>query len=100
NAFVNRRALTEVARFNYLPSSDYALDPWDAAYEVITNCNLIINSEVERTAKVKQVVGQAYAVRALAHMIVLGLYGQQNVEGSDMGIPYVTAFLAEAETYP
>lgn len=100
NAFVNRRAMTEVALFNYLPSSGYSLGAWDAAYEAIAICNLIINSDVEQSAEVDQVKGQAYAIRALAHMILLELYGQQNVDGSDMGIPYVTKYLGDDQSFP
>src|SRR5699024_11776245 len=34
--------------------------------------------------------GQAYAVRAFSHLNLLMAFGQQYVDGSDLGIPYVT----------
>ncbi len=100
NAFGADRIWSDVGIYNYFPTSDIILGPWSSAYEVIANCNLIINSDVGGSAQIEQIKGQAYTLRALAHMILLELYGQQNVEGSDLGIPYVTTFLGEGEAFP
>lgn len=70
---------------------------WDAAYEVIANTNLIINSDVEGGDQIK---GEAYAARALAHMILLKQYGQLFVDGSDLGIPYITTFSEQDKFFP
>ncbi|HEX6982917.1 MAG TPA: RagB/SusD family nutrient uptake outer membrane protein [Balneolaceae bacterium] len=76
-----------------------SLGIWDAAYEVISNTNIIINSDVEGEG-VGQIKGQAYAVRALSHMMLLKMYGQQSVDGSDLGIPYVTTFGERENFFP
>src|SRR5699024_4155727 len=76
--------------FQIFPTGSIGI--WDAAYEVASNANIVINSDVEpqdstEVAALNQVKGEAYAVRALSHMIVLKMYGQQFVDGSDLGIP-------------
>lgn len=76
-----------------------ALGMWDDAYEIIRNCNIVIHSNV--TGKgVDQVKGEAYAMRAFAHMILLKMYGQEFVDGSNLGVPYVTTFDKEENFYP
>src|SRR5699024_5853641 len=66
---------------------------WDEAYETIANTNLIINSkDVPEGPEANYVKGQAYALRALAHMDLLITYGQAYVDGSDKGIPYITTY--------
>src|SRR5690606_23813234 len=45
--------------------------------------------------------GQAYALRAFAHMQLLMLFGQRYVTGGDpsLGVPYVTTY-SEGNLYP
>lgn len=76
-----------------------SLGIWDAAYEVIASANVVINSEVEGEG-VDQIKGEAYAVRALAHMILLKMYGQQFVDGSNLGVSYVTSFGEKENFFP
>src|SRR5699024_9363247 len=63
------------------------------------NANLVINSEVQGEG-VDQIKGEAYAVRALAHMMLLKIFGQEFVDGSDLGIPYVTTFAEQDKFNP
>ncbi len=109
NAFSNGSSgrFEDFAVFQYTVGSEYAEDTWEAAYEVIANCNVILNSQIvtddtsdEERFQVEQVKGQAYALRAYTHMMLLLLYGQQFVEGSNLGIPYVTTFGDETKFTP
>lgn len=70
---------------------------WESGYETIANLNLAINSDINGegtppSKEVKYIKGKAYALRAFVHMTLLQIFGQQYVNGSDMGIPYVTTF--------
>lgn len=75
----------------------YATNTWTQIYRVIASANIIIGkegSELEGdVGEINQVIGQAYAIRALAHFDLLKLYGQQNVTGEGTrGIPYITEY--------
>lgn len=85
------------SQFQIFPNGSLGI--WDSAYEVISNTNIVINSDITAEGA-DQVKGEAYATRALAHMIVLKMYGQQFVDGSDMGIPYITTFGVEEKFFP
>ncbi|WP_017731398.1 RagB/SusD family nutrient uptake outer membrane protein [Nafulsella turpanensis] len=84
------------AQFFLTPNDAYVRDTWTQIYEVIANANIVINAELEtdEEAAVNHVKGQAYAIRALATMDLLRLYGQQFAGGS-LGIPVVTEFRGE-----
>lgn len=75
----------------------YARNTWAQIYRVIANANIIIAQDPasltgDATA-INNVIGQAYAIRALAHFDLLKLYGEQHVTGgNDMGIPYVMQY--------
>ena len=78
----------------------YATNTWTQIYRVIASANIIIGKEgVELegdVGEINQVIGQAYAIRALAHFDLLKLYGEQNVSGEGTrGIPYVTVYKGE-----
>ncbi len=75
----------------------HATDTWTAIYRVIASANIIIGKENATIsgdeAQKKQIIGQAYAIRALAHFDLLKLYGQQHVTGgNNVGIPYVMEY--------
>lgn len=75
----------------------YAHDTWLQMYRVIANANLIIEQDPSQisgdAATIKQIMGQAYAIRALVHFDLLKLYGEENVTGgNNMGVPYVTTY--------
>lgn len=100
NAFSNGNSGRFDQPYQMIPSGADAMDGdpiWQAAYEVIANTNLVINSDIEGASQVK---GEAYATRALAHLIILKWYGQAHVDGSDMGIPYVTTFGDRENFFP
>ncbi len=78
----------------------YATDTWTQIYRVIASANIIIGKEGAElegdVGEINQVIGQAYAIRALAHFDLLKLYGQQNVSGEGTrGIPYITEYKGE-----
>jgi hypothetical protein len=78
----------------------YPTDTWTSMYEVIASCNILIGldpSAIEGDlAEIKHYIGQAYALRALAHFDLLKLFGQQHVTGGgDVGIPYIEKYKGE-----
>lgn len=92
----------EVAGFLYGTTSREASETWFRIYETIGRANFIINKGIEGIEgdkmQLKHYLGEAYAIRALAHFDLLRLFGQQYVEGKTspamnaMGIPYVKFF--------
>jgi hypothetical protein len=78
----------------------YPRDTWTSIYEVIASCNILIGldpSAIEGDlAEINHYIGQAYALRALAHFDLLKLFGQQHVTGGgDVGIPYIEEYKGE-----
>lgn len=88
--------------FSVLPTDAYPNDVWNTFYQVIADANLVINSNIETNAQINHIKGQAYAMRAFAHMNLLLAFGQQYVSGGnpDFGVPYVTVYNDESEFYP
>lgn len=74
---------------------------WNSLYAIIANANVAINADIESSPEVDHIKGQAYALRAFAHMQLLMLFGQQYVSGGDpsLGIPYITTY-SEGNLYP
>jgi len=75
----------------------YATDTWSQMYSVIASANIIIGKEGESIEgdadEINQIIGQAYAIRALVHFDILKLFGQQHVTGNTtQGIPYITEY--------
>ena len=76
----------------------YAEDAWTQMYKAIAAANFLIqfenNTSLEGDSKEQaQIIGQAYALRALVHFDLLTLFGQQHVtSGGNKGIPYVTKY--------
>lgn len=86
----------------FLNATDaYPSDTWLQIYRVIANANIVINTEVENndSEEVQHLKGEAYAIRALAHMDLLRLYGEQ-YSGGTLGIPYITTYNDETNLYP
>lgn len=79
----------------------HTTDTWTQIYAVIASANIVIGKEavsLSGDADMKnQIIGQAYALRALAHFDLLKLYGQQHVTGGDItvGIPYIKIYKGE-----
>ena len=85
----------------FLNATDaYPSDTWLQIYRVIANANIVINTEVtdNESEEVQHLKGEAYAIRALAHMDLLRLYGEQ-YSGGTLGVPYVTVY-NDGELYP
>ena len=105
NAYSNANSGRFVTQDNvdYTVNSGYPTGVWDSFYEVIaaTNFTLKASKNLDPSSEVDHIKGQAYAIRALAHMNLLLSFGQQYVSGGDKskGVPYVTAY-AEGNTYP
>jgi hypothetical protein len=82
--------------------------PWSTIYGVIAMCNIVIqadhaNLEGDQNA-ISHTVGQAYALRALAHFDLLKDYGQHFISGqggsSSLGVPYVKTYRDPANLSP
>jgi len=74
--------------------------PWSTIYGVIAITNIVIGADTasltgSQTA-ISHTVGQAHALRALAHFDLLRMYGQHFITGqgggSALGVPYVKTY--------
>mgnify|MGYP001107752692 CR=1 FL=1 len=87
NAFANGNSgrFTNISAMSMVVTDTYATGTWTDIYEVIASCNILIGldpSQIEGDlAEISHFIGQAYAIRALAHFDLLKLYGQQHVTG-------------------
>src|SRR5699024_7914986 len=99
NAFSNGssgRFDDDTDALNYTVNSGYAQGVFQQFYQAITGANLAIHAELDTSDAAYSASvedhwkGQAYAVRAFSHLNLLMAFGQQYVDGSDLGIPYVT----------
>ena len=97
NASVNRGK--EWAEYNGAPTinQNEHREFWAEIYELINMTNLMINAEFEPPAAVQEdydnYIGQAYALRALAHFDLVRLFAQTYTFTSDAShIPIVTEF--------
>jgi len=99
NAYSDNRTnrLGSVSAFTINSSARYAAETWEQIYLVISETNRALEAEVEDSAEVKKLKGQAYVLRALAHFDLMRIYGQQYVDNSGLaglGIPYITKYAA------
>ena len=96
---------------NYASSMDYSSNgygPWGTIYGVIAICNIVIQADhasLEGSqADINQTVGEAHALRALAHFDLLREYGQHFITGqggkSSLGVPYVKTYRDPANLTP
>ena len=102
NASANRGK--EWAEYNGAPTTNQNehREFWGEIYEMINMTNLMINAEFEPPASVRaeydDYIGQAYALRALAHFDLVRLFAQTytfTADASHPGIPVVTEFNPE-----
>ena len=77
---------------------------WTEIYESINRTNSVINADLEFSAVIQdqanQILGEAYALRGLAHFDVCRIYAQHygfSGGGSHPGVPIVTSFDPDAE---
>ncbi|WP_345948940.1 RagB/SusD family nutrient uptake outer membrane protein [Mucilaginibacter sp. PAMB04274] len=80
----------------YVPESISDID-WDKLYNIIYNCNVVINgvlsSDGGSEALKQQLYGEALVHRANCYLILVNLYGKQYNAGtaaSDLGVPLLT----------
>lgn len=101
NAFSNgaTNRFIEVAGMTLTSSNGDASGIWDRLYSIVASVNVILSKDASlisgNTATNDYYIGQAYAMRALAHFDLLQVFGQQNVDNGGMtalGVPYVTTF--------
>ena len=82
--------------------------PWGTIYGVIAICNIVIQADhasLEGDVNaINHTVGQAYAIRGLAHFDLLKQYGQHFISGqggkSSLGVPYVKTYRDPANLSP
>lgn len=107
NAFSNASSgrFDEVDMMLLLPTHAYPTDTWQQMYKVVASANVIIGASTDDIAdynlkkdEVDDIIGQAYAIRALAHFDLMKLYGQKHT-GGNLGVPYVLVYKGE-ETAP
>lgn len=88
----------EFADYEGLPQSGHAYenDMWDELYETIDLVNKMINAEFTPLAASKiefdQIIGEAHAVRALAHFDLVRMFAQHytfTAGASHLGVPIV-----------
>jgi len=105
NAFANGASgrFLEPAAMDVGAGTGYVATTWRDVYEVIASANVILNKDMANMEgdenMIKHIYGQAYALRALAHFDLLKLYGQQHVDGSDLGVPYITTFASDLASF-
>jgi hypothetical protein len=102
NAFSNGNSgrFINPGRMVMTVSDAYAQDTWTKMYQVVASCNILIGLDPDAIegdlAEINHYIGQAYALRAMAHFDLLKLYGQQHVSGGgNVGIPYVKTYKGE-----
>jgi len=102
NAFANGNSgrFTNIGKMSMTTNDAYARDTWSQIYTVIASCNILIALDPAAIegdlAEINHYIGQAYALRALAHFDLLKMYGQQHVTGgNDVGIPYIKEYKGE-----
>lgn len=96
NCFANGNSGRFVPEAQMNVSPDNSNGPWEAMYMVIASANIIIQKDLNTVSgdaqKLRQIAGQAYIARAMAHFDLLRLYGQQHT-GETLGIPYIRNYL-------
>lgn len=99
NAFANGNSgrFTNIGRMDMLVTDAYARDTWTDIYEVIASCNILVGlnpADIDGdVVEINHYIGQAYALRALAHFDLLKLFGQQHVTaGGNIGVPYIIEY--------
>lgn len=102
NASANRAK--EYAEYGAPADHFIAREIWEEVYEAINRANTVINSDLKVPSAVEddrnQLVGEAYAIRALAHFDLVRIFSQHYGFTSDnghSGVPVVTVFDQNAE---
>lgn len=104
NLYLSSRNTGRYLEFENFVVSDrntYAEGTWNQIYEVVVNATRAIEGgklievpTVEQQKKIDQLIGEAYAVRALAHFDLVRLYAQPynfTANATHAGVPVITA---------
>lgn len=101
NSQANRAAL--YSDFNVVANEAIARDMWSVIYNTIARANTVINAEADIPEAVRnqrdQLVGEAYAIRALAHFDLVRTFAQHygfTASNDHPGVPIVTVFDKDA----
>lgn len=97
NVFVSRSnggRYLDQDNFSISTGDGYISGAWSAMYQVIVNANLTIQggSALELTPEVYQLLGEMFAIRALAHFDLVRLFAQPynyTADASHPGVPIV-----------
>lgn len=90
----NSNRFTSEAVWGWTSSTADMFYFWDRTYNSINRANNILNADMAGTeAKVNQIKGEAYAIRALLYFDLVRMYAQDynfTSDHSHLGVPYVT----------
>src|SRR5690625_2986395 len=98
NAFANGNSNRFVrwSAMNYQETDGDVAETMLRAYGALANVNILIHENMENVegsdADKNQILGEAYAARALVHFDLLRLYGQKYSTGDNLGISYIKQF--------
>lgn len=100
----------QVGGMNYLPSLSDTAGTWYRIYQVIARCNFVINKGIDNLSgdkeTLKHYLGEAYAIRAMAHFDLVRFFGQTYIGGAGkdmnaLGVPYVKIYKGDPNNlYP
>lgn len=110
-ANLNSGRFTIIAQMSYNSQTGDVADMMNYIYGTLATINIVINSTPEdvtsdpsEIAEMRHMMGEAYAIRALAHFDLVRLYGQQHVSGqggmNSLGVSYVKEFRGEEQFIP
>jgi len=95
----NSNRFITVAKMDMTKTDAYASDTWTQINKTIVSTNVVINADRAKitgdVTTLNHYLGEAYAIRALAHFDLLKLYGQQYQESDRtkaLGVPYTKVF--------
>lgn len=101
----NTNRFMEWSRMEILPTEKHTDNLMTYIYSSVANPNIIINTdfeaiEGENDEDKDHLIGEAYAIRAMAHFDLLRVFGQVYSEGQDLGISYIKTFKADDTNIP
>ena len=95
----NSNRFVSVAKMDMTRTDAYASDTWTHINQTIVSTNVVINADRAKitgdVTTLNHYLGEAYAIRALAHFDLLKLYGQQYQQSDRtkaLGVPYTKVF--------
>ncbi|ATA70118.1 RagB/SusD family nutrient uptake outer membrane protein [Capnocytophaga sputigena] len=95
----NSNRFVSVAKMDMTRTDAYASDTWTRINQTIVSTNVVINADRAKitgdVTTLNHYLGEAYAIRALAHFDLLKLYGQQYQQSDRtkaLGVPYTKVF--------